>query len=232
MLDREYRATPHLISLQTRDDDSDDLTFTGYASMFDSPYEVNDFLGSYTEVIGEGAFSKTLAESDDVRLLVNHDGIPLARTKSGTLRLSQDERGLWCEADLDGSSSLVGDVRSAMTRGDLDQMSFAFRVTRQEWDADYSHRTIREVQLFDVSVVTYPANPATTASMRSAVAARGIDWAQVARHVSDAVSDADSRTVLERMFDAAGVALPAPTPPPAHHRDDLLRALAAHVAAH
>ena len=64
-----------------------------------------------------------------------------------------------------------------MERGDLDEMSFAFRVIRQEWDADYLERRITEVQLFDVSLVTYPANPATVAQVRDDVPApsRGLD---------------------------------------------------------
>jgi hypothetical protein len=56
-----------------------------------------------------------------------------------------------------------------MRRGDLDQMSFAFAVVRQEWSQDYTQRTINECRLFDVSVVTYPASPSTTADLRSAV---------------------------------------------------------------
>ncbi len=110
-----------------------------------------------------------------MRLLINHDGLPLARTKSGTLTLEQDDVGLLCDAHLDGESPLVRSLKSAMDRGDADQMSFAFRVTQQDWNDDYTDRTIREAQLFDVSVVTYPANPATSVSLRSAAAARGLD---------------------------------------------------------
>ena len=143
------------------------LNLTGYASMTGVPYEVNDMFGSYTETVERGAFKKALSEKQDVRLLVNHDGVPIARTKSGTLNLSEDERGLRVDApDLDGGSPLVQTVRSAMQRGDLDQMSFGFQAVRQEWSEDYSQRSIREVKLFDVSVVTYPAAPTTEAAMR------------------------------------------------------------------
>jgi HK97 family phage prohead protease len=106
-------------------------------------------------------------------LLVNHDGVPLARSRGGegTLTLSSDDVGLKVRAELDPANPTVQELRSAMNRGDLDQMSFAFRIPkgegRQEWSKDYTVRTIREVQLFDVSVVTYPANPATVAKLRN-----------------------------------------------------------------
>lgn len=168
---RELRATGHNVHLRAAED-GDGYLFSGYATVFDAPYEVSDFLGDYRETIRTGAFSRTLNNGADVRLLLNHDGVPLARTKSGTLTLSQDDTGLWCEARLDAQSTLVRDIKSAMDRGDLDQMSFAFRATRQEWNEDYTSRDITEAQLYDVSIVTYPANPATSASMRSAIAAR------------------------------------------------------------
>ena len=149
-------------------DSGDGYTLTGYASVFDTAYTVRDLLGEYTETVRHGAFTRSLQQRDDVRLLLNHEGVPLARTKSGTLTLTQDEVGLHCEAALDAGSPLVASIKSAMDRGDLDQMSFAFQATRQEWNDDYSQRTIVEAKLFDVSVVTYPASPTTSASLRAA----------------------------------------------------------------
>ena len=143
------------------------VTLSGYACVTGVPYTVYDWLGEYQETVSRGAFAKTLAEHDDVRLLYDHDGIPLARTRSGTLDLDEDEKGLHCEAELDESSPLVQQITSAMRRRDLDQMSFAFQVMRQEWNGDYSQRFINEAKLFDVSVVKYPANEATSASLRS-----------------------------------------------------------------
>ncbi len=162
--DRKFTVEP--VELR---DDTDGLTFEGVASSVDNPYTVHDMFGEFEETIERGAFDKTLAERDDVRLLVNHDGIPLARTKSKTLTLSTNPH-LRAVATLDADNPTVREVRSAMRRGDLDQMSIGFRVTRQEWNGDYTERTIREVKLFDVSVVTYPANPATSASLRSLLA--------------------------------------------------------------
>jgi len=146
--------------------EGDAVTFDGIASVVDTPYTVRDIFGEYAETMTKGAFSKTLKERDDVRLLVNHDGVPLARTKSKTLSLSAAP-DLRAVAKLDPANPTVQEIRSAMSRGDMDQMSIGFRVTRQEWNGDYTERFIREVQLFDVSVVTFPASPTTTASLRS-----------------------------------------------------------------
>jgi HK97 family phage prohead protease len=141
------------------------LRVVGYASTYDRPYSIygGPDAGGFDEVIKAGAFAKSVRERDDVRLLVNHDGVPLARTKSGTMALSADEVGLLVDAQLDAGSPIVAGLRSAMERGDMDQMSFAFEVTKQRWSADYTVREITEVRLFDVSVVTYPANAATMA---------------------------------------------------------------------
>lgn len=146
----------------------DTTTLDGYASVTGSPYTVRDWLGEYEETIEPGAFKKTLREKDDVRLLLNHDGLPLARTSSNTMTLEEDNEGLRVVADLDRRSNLTNDVAIAMERGDLKEMSFAFSVTRQEWNEDYTQRWIRELKLFDVSVVTYPANPETTVKLRAA----------------------------------------------------------------
>jgi len=183
----EHRETRVTDAMALRaEDDGDGLTLRGYATVFDADYEITDALGTYTERVAAGAFTRTLEHGADVRLLVNHDGLPLARTKSGTLSLAQDDVGLLCEARLDGGSPLVRSVKSAMDRGDADQMSFAFRVVKQEWADDYTDRTIREAQLFDVSVVTFPANPATSVSLRAAASLRGVD---------DLPDDADPDTV-------------------------------------
>ena len=154
--------------------DGDVPVLEGYALVYEYRYDIagGPEAGGFTEVIARGAAAKSAGEAD-VRLLVNHDGVPLARSKGGegTLTLSSDDVGLKVRAELDPANPTVQELRSAMGRGDLDQMSFAFKIpkgeNRQEWSSDYSLRTIREVQLFDVSVVTYPANPATVAKLRS-----------------------------------------------------------------
>jgi hypothetical protein len=131
---------------------SDGLTFHGYAAMFDSETD----LGPYRETIERGAFKKTLADGADVRMLVNHEGIPLARTRSRTLKLREDKRGLLVEAKLDPDNPRA-----------QEQMSFAFRAIQETpHDENDGLRVLREVELFDVSPVTYPAYEDTTAEMR------------------------------------------------------------------
>lgn len=154
-----------------------DLTFTGHAALFNSwSEELQTFAGSFREKIAPGAFDGALKRQDDVRLLINHDGLPLARTRSKTLELSTDEEGLRVWARLDPSDPDVQRVVPKMRRGDLDQMSFAFTIEEDEWVEDKKagtvERTITRVgELFDVSVVTYPAYPETDAALRELRAA-------------------------------------------------------------
>lgn len=164
---RTLEARSHELELRANDDGT--IALTGYAAVWEVGYDVAGGAPyGWVETIARTACDKSLQERDDVRLLVNHDGIPVARTRSNTLTLASDEIGLKVDApSLDPTSPLVQTLRSAMDRGDLDEMSWAFRVTRQEWNDDYTERRVLEVQTFDVSVVTYPANPATVALLRS-----------------------------------------------------------------
>jgi HK97 family phage prohead protease len=196
-LTREVRAFTVQPCEVREDAAGDGLTFDGVASSVDTPYLVRDMFGDFTETIQAGAFDKTLSENADVRLLVNHDGIPLARTRAQTLTLTADPH-LRASARLDGDNPKVREVRSAMRRGDLDQMSIGFRVHKQEWNEDYTERSIREVQLFDVSVVTFPANPATSAQVRALV------------HGAEALTSPEElRTAMKRL-EAALAALEPP----------------------
>ena len=124
--------------------------------------------GGWMEIVERGATAKSIKDGADVRLLYDHGGIALARTSSGTMRLISDDMGMMVNADLDPESPYAQSVRSAVLRGDVDQMSFAFRVTRQTWNEDYTERRIKEVQLFDASLVTYPASEATVAQINNA----------------------------------------------------------------
>lgn len=204
---QERRTAPLGVELRASES-GDGFTLSGYASTW-QPYDVTDYLGSYTETMKRGAFAKTLNDGADVRLLFNHDGMPLARTKSGTLRLSEDETGLRAEADLDPNSSFVRDMKSAMDRGDLDQMSFAFSAVRQSWSADYTQRDVTEARLFDVSVVTYPANPTTSVGLRSAAIARfgTRAWGDIDKQLRAGTLDDVARDILLQVIgalDAAG----------------------------
>jgi HK97 family phage prohead protease len=146
-------------------DSGDGTTLIGYAAVWDSPSEPLP----WTEYVKRGAFTKTLNDGADVRLLIDHEGVPLARTKSGTLRLSEDERGLRTEADLDPMNPDAARIISAMRRGDLSQMSFAFRTVKDSWNSERTSRELREVQLYDVSVVTFPAYEETVAELRASL---------------------------------------------------------------
>ena len=169
--DTIYRSY-QIADFEFRDDtEGDGFTFEGVASVVDTPYTVRDRWGEFTETIRAGAFSKTLKDSKvDVALFVNHrsQDVPMASTKGGTLRLFADPN-LRVSADLDPVRSDVIIARSAIQRQELGEMSIGFRVPtkRDEWNADYTERTIHEVALDEVSIVRRGANPYTTASVRS-----------------------------------------------------------------
>lgn len=143
----------------------------GYAATFNSRSHVltDWFVGAFVEEIEPGAFRNTL-RSADVRLLINHDpNLVLARTRSATLRLSEDETGLLTDADM-APTTYAQDLAISLRRGDVSQMSFAFRTIRDEWaetEDGMPLRRLLEVALYDVSVVTYPAYEATEAGLRS-----------------------------------------------------------------
>lgn len=144
--------------------------FTGYATVYDHPFEMWDFWGDeFVEKVAQQAGQRTLANGCDVPFLVGHNdaGIPMARTKSGTMTLGEDTHGLHVDApDLDGSVEQIRQLASAVERGDMDEMSMAFMTVRQDWSPDYMERTILEYDLHkgDVSVVVFGANDGTAGS--------------------------------------------------------------------
>jgi uncharacterized protein len=136
----------------------------GYASVFNS---LSLDLGGFRERVMPGCFSRCLAGSPDVRALINHDpNTPLGRTKAGTLRLSEDPKGLAIEID-PPDTSYARDLMISMDRKDIDQMSFAFRTITDNWH-DENGETIRDLidaDVSDVSIVTYPAYTDTTVAL-------------------------------------------------------------------
>jgi HK97 family phage prohead protease len=144
-------------------------TLAGYATVFETPYTIRDWLGEFTETVDVGAAVKTLSDSPDVVFLGNHAGLTMARTKPGTLNLYSDSTGMGVEADVDTRRGDVRDLTLAIERGDVDEMSFAFEVMRQQWSPDYEERRILEFNINrgDVSAVNFGANPATTVATRS-----------------------------------------------------------------
>jgi len=185
------RRTFTVRDIEARQAEDGTMRMAGYAAVFNEASLPLPFI----EKIAPGAFSKTLQETPDVRLLANHEGLPMARTKNGTMRLYEDETGLYFEAEL-ANTQEARDLYTLVSRGDVDQMSFAFRVIRQNWSKDRTERTLTEVSLADgdVSIVTYPAYTATSVEAREAIK-RAILQIKEGREVTG-----DSLLVLESVF--------------------------------
>jgi HK97 family phage prohead protease len=145
---------------------SDGMSFTGYAAVFNSPSEPLPF----TEVIREGAFKRSLKSRNEIKLFMNHNtDVVLGSTRAGTLKLSEDSRGLLAQAELPDTSA-GRDLSVLMKRGDVSSMSFGFSVPPKgdSWSGDGATRELHQVRLHEVSIVTgFPAYEATTASVRS-----------------------------------------------------------------
>src|SRR5512132_4384833 len=136
-------------------------TVHGYAAIYNT---LSEDLGGYREQIAPGAFAGVL--EDDVRCLLNHDANEvLGRTRSGTLRLFDEQRGLRFELDLP-DSPLGENMRSAIRRGDIDGASFRFEVGDEDWNCDV--RTVKSVKaLRDVSLASYPSYPSASVELRT-----------------------------------------------------------------
>lgn len=166
-IEKEIRMLTTPIEL--RSDGESTPKVEGYASIFNEETRIGDY---FREVFMPGAFRNAL-KNDDVVFLVNHDGLPLARTRSGTLKLSEDKRGLKMLTELDGEDPDVRQIVPKMKRGDLDKMSIAFLPTRQEWiepaegSDELPLRKIHEARLLDVSIVTTPAYDGTEIGLRA-----------------------------------------------------------------
>jgi len=163
MKKKEIR-TFDITNLSTRDDtENNSRIVTGYAAVFNSRTLLWEGL---EEVISPGAFSRALSSSD-VRCLFDHDWSKvLGRTKSGTLRLEEDDRGLKFEVELP-NTTVANDLIESMNRGDINQCSFGFIPTEETWDynTDPVLRTVNEVDLFEVSIVSLPAYQDTEAAL-------------------------------------------------------------------
>lgn len=147
------------------------LHFDGYATVYESPYEMWDMFGPYTEVVAAGAAADTLANPDlDCPLVLGHDQLRrIARTTNGTLTLTEDGHGLAVAAQLDAADEDVSYIAPKIRAGLIDEMSFMFRITKGMWSPDYTEYRIDafDIHRGDVSIVGYGANPATTAELRT-----------------------------------------------------------------
>jgi len=180
---REFR---YLLARELRvSNDNGMRVLSGYAAVFNS---LSEDLGMFREQIRPGAFTRCLNGSPDVVCLREHDprlGV-LGRTTSGTLRLSEDSIGLRFEADLP-STSFASDLEESINRGDINGCSFGFIGMEDDWSRSTDGsvvRTLLDVDVFDVSVVTFPAYTATSVQMRSLMFPEGAPRVQ-GIHASD-----------------------------------------------
>jgi HK97 family phage prohead protease len=133
----------------------------GYAIRFHSD---SVDLGGFKERIAPEAVDRTLNEGLDVRALVDHDSAKvIGRTRAGTLLLRKDSQGLRIEIEPDQEISYARDIMRAVARGDVSGMSFAFRAIADDWDYDGKTpmRTVTDMKISEVSIVTFPAYTAT-----------------------------------------------------------------------
>jgi len=149
---------------ELRAEGGDGMTFTGYASVFNSSSED---LGGFREFVAPGAFKRSLQARNEIKLLWNHDtSEPLASVRGGSLQLVEDNHGLKVTAKLPNTTR-GRDVAELLRSKVIDSMSFGFNVIKDSWSNNGSVRTLESVRLSEVSVVTFPAYTATTATVRS-----------------------------------------------------------------
>lgn len=216
--------------------DGSGLAFKGYAAVFNSRSED---LGGFRETLAPGAFKRSIGGSHGraIKAFLNHNqDVVLGNTKKGTLRLSEDDRGLLAEIDLP-DNEWGRPVADAVRRGDISSMSFGFTVPKggDSWNETHTERTIHEVHLWEVSPVTgWPAYAATTATVRNLVDV--IDWTdeESARSVLDGLTD-EQRDILHRLLNRER-AVPFISPAMAELRErfaarlEQARALGVHVS--
>jgi HK97 family phage prohead protease len=163
-MDTERRAW-----LECRVEAADNKRMVGYAIVFNS---LSVDLGGFREIIAPEAVDRTINEGMDVRALVDHDTSKvIGRTRAGTLELRKDARGMRVTIEPDLEISYARDIMRAVARGDVSGMSFGFRVVGDDWNYDGKMpiRTVTDMTVSEVSVVTFPAYERTDvqAALRS-----------------------------------------------------------------
>ena len=163
-------------SVELRANDTEEGVIEGTPIVFDQKTRIVDWAGEYDEIIDRNALNN--ADLKDVRLFVNHDinKITLARSKKGnensTMSFTVDDKGLHIKAKLDTeNNSEARSLYSAVKRGDMDGMSFMFRIRGDEWkdiDKDVPLRIVKDISIVhEVSVVNFPAYAGTSVNARS-----------------------------------------------------------------
>lgn len=159
------KRTVDITNIQTRKKDDEAVKISGYAAVFNSRTSIGNF---FDEMISPGAFKSSISKSEsDIRALFNHDWDKvLGRTKSKTLTLREDDKGLQFELELP-NTSYARDLAESMERGDINQCSFSFREIEETWDysVEPALRTLNEVELYEISVVSIPAYEDTEAAL-------------------------------------------------------------------
>lgn len=177
MMTTERRFATGTVELRADIDEASPIA-EGYAAVFGRS---SLDLGGFFEVIDPAAFTKSVREADVVALWNHDDGALLGRVTSGTLRLSIDEHGLRYDVDLPDTAT-GRDLLALLRRQDVRGSSFGFRTIRDKWEQDDKGvvtRTLLEVALIDVSPVTRPAYPDTSAAVRSLAHQTNLDLAEV-----------------------------------------------------
>lgn len=189
MTDAPKALLTRAVTFETRASD-DGFTLEGYGAVFDSPTRIDSWEGTFDEVIAKGAFAKTLKERTPVvQFDHGHDiatgSVPIAAIE----KIREDSKGLFVSARM-FDNPRVEPIRQAIAGGAIDGMSFRFRVVREEWDdsGDIAVRTIKEVELFELGPVVFPAYDATSVGVRSLLA--DLDDTQRARLLTDLGVDA------------------------------------------
>jgi HK97 family phage prohead protease len=152
-----------------------DGVLRGYAIVF---HDVSVDLGGFREVISPSAVRRMVSESPDVRALVNHDSSHvIGRSRAGTLTYKADKRGLSVEID-PPRTTIANDLLVSVERRDISGMSFAFQTVDDHWELDddgYPRRSVLDMRVSEVSVVSFPAYPTTTIDVGRR-GQRSIDW--------------------------------------------------------
>lgn len=161
MAEIEFRAfAPDDVEMRA---EGDGMSFSGRAIVYNSPSLPLPF----TERILPGAATRSLKARNEIKALIGHDpNLVIGSTRAGTLRLSEDDRGVMADIDLP-ETSYGRDLSVSIARRDITSMSFGFTVVKDKWNDDYTERTISELRVHEVSVVAMPAYPSTTALVRA-----------------------------------------------------------------
>lgn len=161
--DIEVRTIETEIKVEQREDKMP--VISGYAIVFN---KLSEDLGGFREQVAPGACTRAIKE-DDIRAAFNHDpNFILGRNKAGTLQLAEDNKGIRFTIDPLPDTQWCRDLQVSIGRGDINQCSFKFSTIKDAWDNSTKNvvRTLEDIRLFDVSIVTYPAYPQTSVKVR------------------------------------------------------------------